>query len=357
MRNTSRATWRVPAARRFPAVRPWTRAGLLAVLAAGALPLFPAVAAATPAAPPAPTSSADAARLAAQTAQQLTLVDEQVHEAQLQVAAEQQAAAAAHTRADAAQAAVDAYGPQLRAIAQAGITDGGTSRVAAFLTSGSAADLVQRMTTLDMIASHTESVIAEVGTAQQAAQQARAEADAAAAKAQASLAALQQQEKTLQDQAAGYQATYARLSAAERAAVTAAVAGPTLSANTAAAVAGAPSQQIAAVIRAALAEVGKPYVYGASGPAGFDCSGLTSYAYAAIGVGLPHSSKAQSQMGVQIDRKDLQPGDIVYFYKPVSHVGLYIGDGKMVEARTFGQPVSVTSVDRSGYDGAVRILH
>ena len=100
-----------------------------------------------------------------------------------------------------------------------------------------------------------------------------------------------------------------------------------------------------------------PYVYGGGGPDSFDCSGLTSYAYASIGVVLPHSSKAQSQLGVQIARKDLRPGDIVYFYSPVSHVGLYLGDGKMVEARTFGQPVSVTSVDRSGYQGAVRVLH
>jgi cell wall-associated NlpC family hydrolase len=353
MRASSR-TW---------AARPWTRAALLSALAAAALPLFPTVAGATPPAaqpvtqPTAPTSAADAGHLAAQTAQQLTLVDEQVHQAQLQVAAEQDAAAQARTRAAAAQAAVDAYAPQLRAIAQAGIADGGHSRIAAFLTSGSATEVIQQMTTLDMIASHTESVIAQVGTAQQAAQKAKAEADADAARAQASLAALQEQEKTLQAQVAAYQATYAHLSAGERAAVTAAVSGPSLSANTAQAVAGAPSAQIATVLRTALAQVGKPYVYGAAGPDGFDCSGLTSFAYAAIDVALPHSSKAQSQLGVQIARKDLRPGDIVYFYSPVSHVGLYLGNGMMVEARTFGQPVSVTSVDRSGYDGAVRVFH
>jgi cell wall-associated NlpC family hydrolase len=360
----SRAASSTPGRRRGPAPagsrRPWTRAALLATI-----PLFPVAAGAAPAAQPAapaapaaaPSSAADAARLAAQTAQQLTVIDEEVHEAQIQVADEQKTAADTHARAAAAQAAVDAYGPQLRAIAQAGLTDGGHSRVAAFLTSGSATDLVQQMTTLDMIASHTESVIAQVGIAQQAAQKAKADADAAAAKAQASLAALQQQEKTLQDQVASYKTTYGRLSAGERAAVTAAVSGPTLTASTSQAVAAAPSEQIATVIKTALAQQGKPYVYGASGPDGFDCSGLTSYAYAAIGVALPHSSKAQSQMGVQISRQDLQPGDIVYFYTPVSHVAIYIGNGMMVEARTFGQPVSVTSVDRSGYRGAVRILH
>jgi cell wall-associated NlpC family hydrolase len=348
----------VPTLRRSAATRSWTRAGLLAVLAAGALPLFPLSAVAAPAPPPAPVpaTAADASRMAAQTAQQLTLVDEQVHQAEIQVAAEQKTAADAHARAAVAQAAVDAYAPQLRAIAQAGLTDGGQSRIAAFLTSESATELVQQMTTLDMIASHTESVIAQVGIAQQAAQKAKAEADAATARAQAALTALQQQEKALQDQAASYQAAYTRLSASERAAVTAAVSGPTLSVSTAQILAAVSDQQMATVLRTALAQVGKPYVYGASGPGGFDCSGLTSYAYAAIGVVLPHSSKAQSQMGVQIARKDLQPGDIVYFYSPVSHVGLYLGHGMMVEARTFGQPVSVTSVDRSGYRGAVRVV-
>jgi cell wall-associated NlpC family hydrolase len=329
---------------------------VLAVVAGCAVPLLSSTASALPA-DNAPTTSAQAAQLAAGAAQQLTAVDEQVDQAGVRVAAEQKAAADARARAAVARQAVDAYAPQLRAIAQAGATDGGQSRIAAFLTSGSADQLVQRMTTLSMIADHTESVIAEVGRAQDAAQKARAAADAAAARAAASLATLQQQEQQLRTMVAGYQATYTRLSAAERAAVTAAVGGPALTASTSEAVTGAPNAQIATVIRTALAQQGKPYVYGATGPGGFDCSGLVAFAYASIGVALPHSSAAQAQLGVPVARADLQPGDVVYFYSPVSHVGLYIGGGKMVEARTFGQPVSVTSVDRAGYRGARRILH
>jgi cell wall-associated NlpC family hydrolase len=79
------------------------------------------------------------------------------------------------------------------------------------------------------------------------------------------------------------------------------------------------------------------------------------YAFAAAGIALPHSSRAQSQMGTPVARADLQPGDLVFFYTPVSHVGLYIGNGMMVHARTFGKPVAVTSVDQSGYVGARRI--
>jgi cell wall-associated NlpC family hydrolase len=108
-------------------------------------------------------------------------------------------------------------------------------------------------------------------------------------------------------------------------------------------------------IRAALAQVGDPYQHAASGPDAFDCSGLTSYAYAAAGITLPHSSRAQSQLGTQVSRSELQPGDLVFFYTPISHVGLYIGNGMMVHARTYGSPVAVTSVDQRGYRFGVRL--
>jgi peptidoglycan DL-endopeptidase CwlO len=97
-------------------------------------------------------------------------------------------------------------------------------------------------------------------------------------------------------------------------------------------------------------------VYGATGPSSFDCSGLTGFAYAAAGVHLPRSSGEQAGVGTPVSRSELQPGDLVFFYSPISHVGLYIGGGKMVHARTFGQPVAVTSVDQAGYNMAVRVV-
>jgi cell wall-associated NlpC family hydrolase len=288
-------------------------------------------------------------------AQQLTSLDEQIQQASLIVANEQKAAKTAAAKAAAAKAALAAYEPELRAIAQTGFTGGTQSRVAAFLTSRSATDLVQQMTTLEVIADHTETVIAKVAAAQRAAATTRAQADAAAARAKASLATLQSQKKVLQSKAAGYQASYNRLTAAQRTAVTDAVAGPTLTVSASSLPVPA-SAAVAKIIRSALDQVGKPYIYGDSGPDGFDCSGLTSYAYAAAGIALPHSSKAQSQLGVPVSRANLQPGDLVYFYSPVSHVGMYIGNGMMVHARTFGRPVAVTSVDQAGYDGARRII-
>jgi cell wall-associated NlpC family hydrolase len=299
-----------------------------------------------------PTTSAGAQALAREAAQQLTAIDEQLHEAELIVAAQQATAADAAAQAATAQEALAVYAPQIRAIAQSGFTAENQSRVAAFLTSDSADELVQQMTTLDMIAAHTNAIVAEVAVAQAAAQEAQAVADQAAAAARAGLEQLQAQKAEVQKKVADYQADFARLSAAERAAVTASVAGPTLRAPRDLPM---PPGAAGAAIQAALAQVGDPYQHAASGPDAFDCSGLTSYAYAAAGVALPHSSRAQSAMGTQVSRAELQPGDLVFFYTPISHVGLYIGNGMMVHARTYGSPVAVTTVDQRGYRFGVRL--
>jgi peptidoglycan DL-endopeptidase CwlO len=321
----------------------------LALPAVGLVLLGPAPASAAPA------TAAEAARLVAQTGQQMSELDEQVHAAELTVAEQQRAAEDAAARAARAQDALAAYEPQLRAIAQSAGTS--QSRMAAFLTGDSADDIVQQMTTLDVIAAHTEGLISEVAAAQDAAEEAQAEADAAAAQATAALAELQSQQAEVKARADAYEADFNRLTAAEQAAVTTELAGPSLAApSTASVVAAAPSDQVAAVLKAALAQVGDPYVWGGTGPDGYDCSGLTAYAFAAASVSLPHSSRAQMGMGAAVSRNQLQPGDLVFFGSPVYHVGIYIGGGKMVHARTFGQPVAVTSVDIGGFSGARRIL-
>jgi peptidoglycan DL-endopeptidase CwlO len=317
-----------------------------AVLAAVTGVLAPAPAAADP------TTSAQAQALVREAAQQLTAIDEQLHEAELIVATQQQAAADAAARAAEAQAALDVYAPRIRAIAQTGFTGENQSRVAAFLTSESADELVALMTTLDVIAAHTNDVIAEVAAARAVAQQAQAEADAAAATAQAGLEQLQAQKAEAQQRVEAYQADFARLSAAEQAAVTTAVAGRSLQAPRDLPM---PPGAAGAAIETALAQVGDRYQHAGTGPDAFDCSGLTSYAYAAAGIALPHSSRAQSKLGTQVSRAELQAGDLVFFYDPVSHVGLYIGGGMMVHARTYGSPVAVTSVDQSGFRFGVRL--
>jgi cell wall-associated NlpC family hydrolase len=118
---------------------------------------------------------------------------------------------------------------------------------------------------------------------------------------------------------------------------------------------GSGAAQIA--VDTAMAQLGDPYVWAAAGPDAFDCSGLVQYSYAAAGVALPHSSRMQSTMGTPVDRSALLPGDLVFFYSPVSHVGIYIGNGQMVHASTSGSPVKTAMVDDMGsYNSARRIV-
>lgn len=114
------------------------------------------------------------------------------------------------------------------------------------------------------------------------------------------------------------------------------------------------SGRAAAAVQYALAQVGDAYVYGAAGPNAFDCSGLTMMAWAQAGVALPHSSSAQYGSGPHIASSDLQPGDLVFYYSPISHVGIYIGNGMIVHAANPSTGVVVSSVFSMPYSGAVR---
>ncbi len=110
----------------------------------------------------------------------------------------------------------------------------------------------------------------------------------------------------------------------------------------------------AKAIKFAIAQLGDRYVWGASGPDGWDCSGLTSAAWRAAGVSLPHSSAQQYSSGRKVARADLEPGDLVYFYRPISHVGIYIGGGKMVDAPNPGKRVRIAPISLMPYTGATR---
>ena len=114
------------------------------------------------------------------------------------------------------------------------------------------------------------------------------------------------------------------------------------------------AERSAKVVEIALQYIGVPYVWGGSSPSGFDCSGLVKYAYGKIGVYLPHSSAMMWNYGVQVTRSQMKPGDIVFFYSPIHHVGLYIGNGNMVNAT--GDHVQIGTVWKSSFVGARRVL-
>ncbi len=115
------------------------------------------------------------------------------------------------------------------------------------------------------------------------------------------------------------------------------------------------SSRAQSAISAATSKVGSSYVWGTSGPSTFDCSGLTSYAYRQVGISLPRSSRAQFSMGTKVAKSDLQPGDLVFYYSPVSHVGMYIGNGRIVDAANPRSGVRITSLNSMPFSGARRV--
>ena len=110
-------------------------------------------------------------------------------------------------------------------------------------------------------------------------------------------------------------------------------------------------------IKYALAQIGDRYIFGADGLTTWDCSGLTMRAFGAAGVSLPHSSRAQYKYGKAISRKELQPGDLVFFGKPISHVAIYLGGNRMLHAPRKGSRVKIAEFDlgKKPYIGARRL--
>jgi len=109
-----------------------------------------------------------------------------------------------------------------------------------------------------------------------------------------------------------------------------------------------------AALQAALSKLGSPYEYGAAGPGSFDCSGLVQWAYKQAGVTVPRTSQAQAGVGTPVAQQDLQPGDIVAFYGG-GHDGIYAGNGNVVHAPDYGQPIKVAPMRYMDFTNARRV--
>jgi len=290
------------------------------------------------------------------------------------------------------------------------------NRLSALMISNSPQDLLDQMSGLDVLATDTTqrvnrfaSASAEAAKAESDAHNATSSAKAASDGAAALQVDLQKKQDELTNQSGAVRAKYNSLTQAERinyAGTTvpagfvspvpmAAVPAATVPAATAPAAiapaaiapanapvagvsaprpaatsAGAPSSQKpataampalapgsssgAGALQAALSKLGSPYVYGATGPNAFDCSGLTQWAFKQVGISIPRTAEAQAGSGTPVSRDQLQPGDLVFFYSPVSHVGIYAGNGNVVHASTEGQPVKVAPMQYMPFNGARR---
>nr|WSW67268.1 NlpC/P60 family protein [Streptomyces sp. NBC_00995] len=188
--------------------------------------------------------------------------------------------------------------------------------------------------------------------------QVRAEAAGELAELASRQAALKEHKATVRTKLAEARQLLARLSPAERAAYDASEGGrgdahadrsAPRSADR------APNARAADAVAFAYTALGKPYVWGATGPSSFDCSGLTQAAYRSAGVSLPRTTYTQINAGRRVSRSELAPGDLVFFYSGITHVGLYIGDGQMIHAPRPGAPVRVAPIDQMPFAGATRV--
>jgi peptidoglycan DL-endopeptidase CwlO len=338
---------------------------LLAVAGLGAtLLVAPALAAATPAPTVTPHSDPAGKPDIASVQKQLgelavanSQLVEQYNSAVVTLGKAQQAASAAQAAARVAAASYSAASSTFTRTIQAQYESGGMSSGGALLASDSGANYLNRLDTLRLLSNHDANVVDRVSAAHAAAQSKAAAAGAALAKAQAEKARLAAKKTAVTTQINKYRTMLATLSSAQQAAYQRA-ANPAVKKSTIKNISvSATTVGARRAVQFALNQVGKPYVFGAAGPGSFDCSGLTMRAWQAGGVSLPHSAAGQYSYGHHVSRDALQPGDLIFFYQPIGHVTIYIGNGYMVSAPTEGENVTVVPLDayNSDYVGATRL--
>jgi cell wall-associated NlpC family hydrolase len=311
---------------------------------------------------------------------------EAMHSAQLDLnnkLAVQQAADAKHaadvSAVESAKSKLATFQTSVDKLAAAQYMGGRTDSLDAMLTATSPQGLIDQLSVQRVMAAEMSAQMKgyrEIGEqaalAEQASAKSAADAKTAAEQAAAVRADLQSKQSQLQLQIAVVKSQYTALTPNQREALAAMPPAPPAPpappppgdpailaappggippgdiAPPGAAIPGAPGGADRAVaIQAALSRIGSPYSWGGSGPNAFDCSGLVMWAFQQQGISLPHSSQALASGGQPVDTSQMQPGDLVTYYSDASHVGIYIGDGMMVHASTYGTPVRVAPVDNA----------
>jgi cell wall-associated NlpC family hydrolase len=334
---------------------------VIAVVSLNPIPAF-----AQPPAPPAPTNVSDALkqyqdlRLQAEKASEdLLAAKTGLDQANVDLNKANGDFGAAQTLEQQANAQEEQFRGKVDALASASFQGARFNNLSALLTGGSQQDFLERAAALSVLASDNKEALDKFTGAVDQAAKAKADAADAQKRSGGAKAAAEQlvnqitQSKTdLDARAAEAEKAYNRLSGKDKADL----AGPVDHG-----VYLAPAGAAHDAVQKALDQVGKRYVYGAAGPNTFDCSGLVLFAFQAVGVSLPHSSRVQYTYGKPVASGQWIPGDLLFFGRSASsihHVAIYIGDGKIVHASTSGVPVLVAAVSGAGSDyfGAKRIV-
>lgn len=221
---------------------------------------------------------------------------------------------------------------------------------------------LDRVTLLEAVSRGQASALADVAAREHQATQAIATATALRSRARAVLAKVTDARQAILRDATEvkqllnqlHRQAAAEAAAAAARALAAQAAQPALVAPPTGLVAGSDAARVA--VQWAYRELGKPYVWGAAGPDSFDCSGLTQYIYGKAGVYLPHYTGSQWNVGRHVDRSELRPGDLVFYFSDLHHMGIYVGNGQVIHAPHTGDVVRVAPLDMDPYAGAVRVV-
>jgi cell wall-associated NlpC family hydrolase len=258
----------------------------------------------------------------------------------------QRAHKALRAQASGAQADVRKLQAVLGARASAAYVQGAGSAVAAVLGSDDPNAAIDRVQVLDLLANHDGDLMDQLWVAGKALDARQGELVAAEKAQAAEVDRLAAKKAEVERAADKTRALLARMRAADRPSTPSRPSDPVAPPPSGGGGGGA-SGSAAAVVAYARAQVGKPYCYGGSGSACFDCSGLTMMAWRQAGVSLPHSSAAQYSVGRRVSAGELQPGDLIFYYSPISHVSVYIGNGQRISATHTGDYVRVQSLGSS----------
>ncbi|MER5944687.1 NlpC/P60 family protein [Streptomyces sp. NPDC001904] len=303
-----------------------TRVTVLTVAAAGAVAaLGAAPAGAAPQDRPADTK-AEVDRLyeqAEQATESFNKADERADRLRKELARTQDEVARGQDR-------INAMRQALGMVAGAQYRSGGMDPSLVLMLSSDPEGYLDRAGTMDRISARQADDLAELQGAQRQLAQQRAEARQQLSELEQSRKAVARHKHTVEKKLAKARRLLNSMTGPDRAAFDRASRGgarPDL-----AGAGPASSARAAAALAAAQSALGKPYVWGASGPSGFDCSGLTQWSYAQAGVGLPRTSQEQRYAGQQVSLSQARPGDLVTYRDDASHVGIYAGNGQVIHA-------------------------
>lgn len=218
-------------------------------------------------------------------------------------------------------------------------------------------DYLDKASTMDQLSSQQVETLKKVTEKQRALAQQRSEATEKLQDLADTRTELAKKKKEVQSKLAEAQKLLNSMTAAEKAALAAADdRASRASARSALDGSTAVTGRAGSAYAAAQSKLGSPYVYSASGPNSFDCSGLTSWAFAQAGITIPRTSQAQANAGTRIySQSDLQVGDLVIFYSDLHHVGFYAGNGQVLHAPRTGTVVRYESIDNMPFQFGVRI--